>query len=42
MAEGTPEKVAAKAGSYTGQFLQDVLPAPKAKRSKKRVPALRN
>ena len=39
VAEGTPEKVAAKAGSYTGQFLQDVLPAPKAKRNKKRVPA---
>jgi excinuclease ABC subunit A len=27
IAEGTPEKVAAKAGSYTGQFLQDVLPS---------------
>jgi excinuclease ABC subunit A len=32
VAEGTPEKVAAKAGSYTGQFLQDVLPAPKPRR----------
>jgi excinuclease ABC subunit A len=32
VAEGTPEKVASKAGSYTGQFLQDVLPAPKPRR----------
>jgi excinuclease ABC subunit A len=39
IAEGAPEKVAAKAGSYTGQFLQDVLPAPKPKRAKKKVPA---
>jgi excinuclease ABC subunit A len=42
IAAGTPEKVAQKAGSYTGQFLQDVLPAPKLgsarqhKRGKKR------
>ena len=42
IAEGTPEKVAQKAGSYTGQFLQDVLPAPslgrtrQPKRGKKR------
>jgi excinuclease ABC subunit A len=36
VAEGTPEKVAAKAGSYTGQFLQDVLPAPKPKLSRAR------
>ena len=43
VAEGTPEKVAAKSGSYTGQFLQDVLPPPKlgrarqgSKRGKKR------
>jgi excinuclease ABC subunit A len=42
IAEGTPEKVAQKAGSYTGQFLQDVLPAPslgrarEPKRGKKR------
>jgi excinuclease ABC subunit A len=40
IAEGTPEKVAAKAGSYTGQFLQDVLPAPKPKRGRKREPAV--
>jgi excinuclease ABC subunit A len=26
VASGTPEKVALKAGSYTGQFLQDILP----------------
>jgi excinuclease ABC subunit A len=39
IAEGTPERVASKAGSYTGQYLQDVLPAPKPKRSRKRVPA---
>jgi excinuclease ABC subunit A len=39
IAAGTPEKVAQKAGSYTGQFLQDVLPAPKATRKRKRVPA---
>ncbi len=39
VAEGTPEKVAAKAGSYTGQFLQDVLPAPKPRRRRKAVPA---
>jgi excinuclease ABC subunit A len=39
VAEGTPEKVAAKAGSYTGQFLQAVLPAPKARRKRKAVPA---
>jgi excinuclease ABC subunit A len=32
IAEGTPEKVASKAGSYTGQYLQDVLPAPKPRR----------
>ncbi len=46
VADGTPEKVAQKAGSYTGQFLQDVSasasPAPKLgragqhKRGKKR------
>jgi len=34
IAEGTPEKVAAKAGSYTGQFLQEVLPAPKLGRAR--------
>ena len=39
VAEGTPEKVASKAGSYTGQFLQDVLPAPKPRRRRKAVPA---
>jgi len=39
VAEGTPEKVAAKSGTYTGQFLQDVLPAPKPKRSRRKVPA---
>ncbi len=37
VAEGTPEKVATRARSYTGQFLEGVLPAPKAKR--KRVAA---
>jgi len=39
VAEGTPEKVASKARSYTGQFLQGVLPAPKARRKRKAVPA---
>jgi excinuclease ABC subunit A len=39
LAAGPPEKVAQKARSYTGQFLQDVLPAPKATRKRKRVPA---
>jgi len=39
VAEGTPERVAAKAGSYTGEFLQDVLPAPKPRRKRKAVPA---
>jgi excinuclease ABC subunit A len=34
IAEGTPEKVATKAGSYTGQFLQEVLPAPKLGRAR--------
>ena len=34
VAAGTPEKVAQKAGSYTGQFLQDVLPAPKLGRAR--------
>jgi excinuclease ABC subunit A len=39
VAEGTPEKIAARSGSYTGQFLQDVLPAPKPRRKRKAVPA---
>ena len=34
IAEGTPEKIAAKSGSYTGQFLHDVLPAPKLGRAR--------
>jgi excinuclease ABC subunit A len=34
VAEGAPEKVAQKSGSYTGQFLQDVLPAPKLGRAR--------
>jgi excinuclease ABC subunit A len=34
VAAGTPEKVAQKAGSYTGQFLQDVRPAPKLGRAR--------
>ncbi len=34
VADGSPEKVAQKAGSYTGQFLQDVLPAPKLGRAR--------
>ncbi|MFN8133232.1 MAG: excinuclease ABC subunit UvrA [Solirubrobacteraceae bacterium] len=38
VATGTPEQVAAKAGSHTGRFLLDVLPAPKARR---RSPARR-
>ncbi len=32
LAEGTPEDVAAAADSYTGQYLRQVLPAPKAKK----------
>ncbi len=34
VAAGTPEKVTQKAGSYTGQFLQGVLPAPKLGRAR--------
>ena len=29
VAEGTPEQVAATAESYTGQYLRNVLPAPR-------------
>jgi excinuclease ABC subunit A len=32
LAEGTPEDVAATADSYTGTYLRQVLPAPKAKK----------
>jgi excinuclease ABC subunit A len=32
LAEGTPEDVAAAADSYTGRYLRQVLPAPKAKK----------
>jgi excinuclease ABC subunit A len=34
VAAGAPEKIVQKAGSYTGQFLQDVLPAPKLGRAR--------
>ncbi len=33
MATGTPEEVAGIKGSYTGQFLKDLLPAPSRKRA---------
>jgi excinuclease ABC subunit A len=37
VAEGTPEGVAATAGSYTGEFLgQLVTPAPKTRRRSRR------
>ena len=32
MAWGTPEEIAAVQDSYTGKYLRQVLPAPKAKR----------
>ena len=32
LAEGTPEDVAAAQDSYTGRYLRQVLPAPKAKK----------
>jgi excinuclease ABC subunit A len=34
IAAGTPEQVAQEPDSYTGRFLADVLPAPKATRAK--------
>jgi len=36
---GTPEQVAAVAASHTGRFLADVLPAPRARRTRRRAPA---
>ncbi|OBJ71673.1 excinuclease ABC subunit UvrA [Mycobacterium sp. 1274756.6] len=38
VAEGTPEEVAATAGSYTGEFLTEVLPAPRKRRRKAAAP----
>jgi len=35
---GTPEQVAAVAASHTGRFLADVLPAPRARRTRRPAP----
>ena len=37
VAEGTPEQIAATAGSYTGRFLAPLLPAAKPARARKRA-----
>ncbi|WP_454198988.1 excinuclease ABC subunit UvrA [Nocardia sp. Marseille-Q1738] len=39
VAQGTPEDVAAVAGSYTGQFLREVLAQPPAPQAAKKAPA---
>ncbi|WP_216897823.1 excinuclease ABC subunit UvrA [Nocardia alni] len=42
VAEGTPEDVAAVSGSYTGQFLKEVLAAPAAEPAAKKAAASKN
>jgi excinuclease ABC subunit A len=41
IATGTPEEVAAVPDSSTGQFLAEMLPAPRVKATRKRAPRRR-